>query len=381
MSKRNSGPRVGSLPAADGVLLSADDPSSASALIGVLRRDKGMLERELGRVKRELDLVKGKSEVKVSQLEEALSNSNAMIAQLKSDVVTAVAQKQKTESEMQLLQESIIDQASEISSLKTRQKCMDQEMARKDKDAQELMTAVRRYKTRVDYLKSKLRRSSHRRNSKSDYEESNSTTNILNGSTTINGSIHDFDQSPIGGRPSSLMSASVPGGGRRRDSIPFPGYMTSEEEYFRLVLLAAKLNAACSSGCITPNMMHETFSEGGGSGGGLENFNEITETEFDPKLMYSQIQLERVPFHKWHEWAQDYIITHHMPPLMGVDSSYPGYVGERSQSRNAKHKKKMNFAQKVARGTQQILIRILPRKKQRHSSAAIGVAAGGEWED
>lgn len=363
MIKRDGG-RVGSLPV---------EPSSALDESS-LRRDKAMLERELGRVRRELDLVKGKSEVKISQLEEQLNKSNTLVAQLKLDVELSISQKQKIESEMQLLQESIIDQASEISSLKTRQRNMDQEMARKDKDAQELMTAVRRYKTRVDYLKTKLRRSSHRRASKSDEE---STSNILNGSTTINGSIHD--QSPIGGRASSLMSTSMPGGvlpGTRRDSIPFPGYMTSEEEYFRLVLLAAKLNAASSSGSMTPgSTIHDTMSEGSG---GLENFNEVTETEFDPKLMYSQIQLERVPFHKWHEWAQDYIITHHMPPLMGVDStSYTGYV-DRSHSRNGKQKKKLNFAQKVAHGTHQILIRILPRRRKRHS---IGIAAGGEWED
>jgi hypothetical protein len=346
MKKRDSHPRVGSLP----VELASEDPVVA------LRKEKTGLERELGKLQRELDLVKGKSEVKVAQLEEALFRANQTLTQLKSDISVIASAKQTSDEELQLLHDSIIDQANEVSALKARQLGMDQEMHRKDKDAQELMIAVRRYKTRVDYLKSKLRRASAlRRSSFKSEEDGSSITVPLNGSIAAEG-----DQSPFTGGASSLMSASIPGG--RRDSIPFPGYMTSEEEYFRLVLLAAKLNVASQAGSATPSTVHDTMSVGSG--------NEVTETEFEPKLLYAQIVLEQVPFHKWHEWAQDYITTHRMPTLMGVERS-------RTSSKSGEKKTKLNIVQRVARSTQQILIRIFPRRHKQ----SIGVAAGGEWEE
>ena len=327
-----------------------------------LRRDKAHTEREVSRLQRELDLVRGKSEGKIQSLEENLERTTLSVGQLKAELEKATSEKSKIAAELSLLQDNLIDQELEISGLKTRQRLIDAELARKDKDAKQLLAAVRRYKTRIDYLKSKMRR--HRRASKSDEEGAV-------GSSLIAGSVED--ESPYNG---SMMTAgadsSVIGGtGGRRDSIPFPGYMTAEEEYFRLVVLAAKLNVGGSS---TPSTIDEPESLISASQlGDMDStaLEEVNEADIDARIMYARIQAERVPFHKWHEWAQEYVIIHHMPALMGVDSS--GMLGERKP-------KKPGFARRVVNGSKtklKALAKMIPFGRGRKRSS-IGIAAGGD---
>jgi hypothetical protein len=245
----------------------------------------------------------------------------------------------------------VVDQQNEIATLKSKQKHMDSEQARKDRDAAQLLAAVRRYKARVDYLKSKLKR--NRRASKSDEEN-------LDANVSLSYAASVGDESPYNSVITGGAS-SVGGGGVRRDSIQFPGYMTAEEEYFRLVVLAAKLNV---SGTTTPTVADEAESASQFVDESV-HVEEQMDPEIDPAFMYSKMKADRIPFHKWHEWAQEYVVSRHMPSLMGVDSSYYSATGERKV-------KKQGFARRVM---SKALSKLLGRSDKRKS---IGVAAGGD---
>ena len=312
--------------------------------LALAKKKRAELEREVSRLQRELDLVSGKSEGKIQSLEENLERANLTISQLRNELHISLSQKSKAESELHLLQENIIDQANEIGSLKHRHKLIDQELARKDKDAQALLSTMRRYKTRIEYMRSKMRR--QRRASVCEGD--------TNGSM-MNGSIED-DVSPYNGSNVTGLNSSNLG---RRDSIPFPGYMTAEEEYFRLVLLAAKLNIC---GIATPSTVVDD-----GIASETSGLDEVYEQELDPKNIYEQVQAEKVPFHKWHEWTQEYVVTHRMPALMGVDNSYLSQNG-------TERKKRVGLAKRVAQGGQKLL-RMISKRKKRNS---IGIAAGGD---
>jgi hypothetical protein len=325
---------------------------------GTVRKCRS-LELELAKVQREIDLVRGKSECKIQSLEECLERSNLSVSSLKAETVRLAEINHKQSEELHVLQDNIIDLANEISCLKNRHRLMDQELARKDKDAKELLVTVRRYKTRVEYLKSRLKKSGRRRSSAGD---------------DCGGSV-EGDESPYNsvlGTNSSVHGSSILGGTggvpgiARRDSIPFPGYMTSEEEYFRLVVMAAKLNVAGTTcGSSTPTTFHDdsvnsvTPSSIDRCGSFVNN--EVHEQDIDAKIMYATLVAEHVPFHKWHEWAHEYVVAHRMPALVGVDSSYQGSTPKR---------KTRSFAKKFT----QKLMKFIPRRKR----GSIGIAAGGD---
>jgi hypothetical protein len=341
--------------------------SSDPPIIEQLKKEKAQVEREVHRLQRELELVKGRSEGKIQSLEESVERQTLAVGQLQAELDRAVELNKKLASELSILQDNVIDQQNEISSLQTRQRLMDAELARKDRDAGQLLAAARRYKSRVEYLKARLKRTTVRRggnNKGSDEDEVNASISLTGAS--FNASVGDESpfNSVLGGSVVTGTS-SVPAGGERRDSIQFPGYMTAEEEYFRLVVLAAKLNI---SGTSTPTTMddHESLT--------IENDSMISpeeeqnDPEIDPSFMYAKIQADRIPFHKWHEWAQDYLIARRMPVLMGVDAS--SFYIERKQ-------RKQGFARRVV---SKAISRIkeLGRKNKRKS---IGVAAGGDGVD
>ena len=313
--------------------------SSDPPVIEQLKREKAQSDREVSRLQRELELVKGKTGGKIQSLEEALERSSLSLGQATADLEKTSKSNAKLQEELSLLQDSVIDQQYEIASLKSRQKAIDSELARKDKDAAQLLAAVRRYKSRLDYLKSKLRR--NRRASKSDEE------NI-----DVNASYAPSygDESPY----NSVITNGTSSIGVRRDSIQFPGYMTAEEEYFRLVVLAAKLNI---SGTSTPTCADDSASQFVDE----SHVEEQMDPEIDPAFMYAKVKADEVPFHKWHEWAQEYVMSRHMPSLMGVDSSYYSASGERRV-------KKQGFARRVM---SKALSKLLGRSSKRKS---IGIA-------
>jgi hypothetical protein len=342
-------------------------PQESSDPLGTARRKRAELEREVGRLQRELDLVKGRSEGKIESLESNLERATLSLTHLKTELDNVTALSTKQAAELHALQDNIIDQANEISSLKTKLRLMDQELVRKDKDAKNLMATMRRYKTRIEYLRSKMMKY-HRRASKSDEDD---------GSVTMNGSVLTLNDYSPTGAPASVLGSSVAdrsftanGGGGRRDSIPFPGYMTAEEEYFRLVVMAAKLNVA---GSTTPSTIHDEDSvsispPASDITGAAEN--EVREQDIDAKIMYERLQAERVPFHKWHDWAQDYVIAHRMPGLVGMDSGLClSGIGD------VPKKKKKGLAKALA----QKLIKMFPKRNKKRSS--IGIAAGGDGLD
>lgn len=221
--------------------------SSDPPIIEQLKKEKAQAEREVSRLQRELDLVKGRSEGKVQQLEESLEKETLAVGQLQADLDRAIEANKKLAAELSLLQDNVIDQQNEIADLRTKQRLMDAELSRKDKDAAQLLSAARRYKSRVDYLKTRLRKNGRRKTVASDEEDVNASISLTGAS--FNASVGD--ESPYN---SVIAGSSVTGGGERRDSIQFPGYMTAEEEYFRLVVLAAKLNV---SGTTTPSTMDD----------------------------------------------------------------------------------------------------------------------------
>lgn len=329
--------------------------------VEMLKRDKASADREVARLQRELELVKGKAEGKVQSLEETLERSNLTLNQLRGELEKISLDRARIEEESSLLQDKLIDQESEISTLKTRQRLIDAELARKDKDAKQLLACVRRYKSRLDYMRSKLRR--HTRRTSKSGEEENGQNSTLGGASVEDGGASPFNGSILTGTSSVL--------GGRRDSIPFPGYMTAEEEYFRLVVLAAKLNVA---GTTTPSTVvsgGEEQAESLISASQMMDstmIDEVNEADIDARIMYERVQAEKIPFHKWHEWAQDYCVSHHMPALMGVMDG----TSERKP-------KRQGFARRVVSGSTRklkALAKMIPigRNKKRNS---IGIAAGG----
>ena len=327
--------------------------SSDPPIIEQLKKEKAQMEREVNRLQRELDLVKGRGEGKIQSLEENLERQTLAVNQVQSELEKAVELNKKLAAELSLLQDNVIDQQNEIASLLSRQRLMDAELSRKDKDAAQLLAAARRYKTRVDYLKSRLRRNGRRGGKASDEEDVNASIS-LNGAS-FNASIGD--ESPY----NSVLGGSA-AGGERRDSIQFPGYMTAEEEYFRLVVLAAKLNISGSS---TPTTMDDHESTTIENDSMISPEEEHNDPEIDPSFMYAKIQTDKIPFHKWHEWAQDYLIARRMPALMGVDAS--GLNTDRKP-------KKGGFARRVVNKAITRLIQLGKRNKRK----SIGVAAGGD---
>ena len=141
--------------------------SSDPPVIEQLKREKAQSDREVSRLQRELELVKGKTGGKIQSLEEALERSSLSLGQATADLEKTSKSNAKLQEELSLLQDSVIDQQYEIASLKSRQKAIDSELARKDKDAAQLLAAVRRYKSRLDYLKEpkslQIRRRKYRR--------------------------------------------------------------------------------------------------------------------------------------------------------------------------------------------------------------------------
>jgi hypothetical protein len=323
-----------------------------------LKKKRAQLEREVERLQRELDLVKGRSDGKIQSLEQSLERATLAVGQVQADLDRATELNQKLSQELSLLQDSVIDQQNEIATLKTKQRLMDAELSRKDKDAAQLLTAARRYKARVDYLKSRLRRTRRGHAMKSDEEDANA-------SMSINASVAG-DESPY----NSVLGGSVVTGTssvvvqERRDSIQFPGYMTAEEEYFRLVVLAAKLNVSGTSTPSTVDEMPESILMENDSMMAVDA-DEQNDPEIDPTTMYSKIKANKVPFHKWHEWAQDYLIAHRMPTLMGVVHSNSFF--ERKQ-------KSQGFARRVVSKALSRLRSIGTRNKRK----SIGIAAGGD---
>ncbi|EER05680.1 hypothetical protein Pmar_PMAR011726 [Perkinsus marinus ATCC 50983] len=79
--------------------------------------------------------------------------------------------------------------------------------------------------------------------------------------------------------------------------IPQSKPMSAEEEYFRMVVLAVKLNS--------------TY---------LDNLG-----LFDPKDLYGRACEEKVPFHQWHRWVESQMIRGVYRPLAG---SAPGVDSE-----------------------------------------------------
>lgn len=339
--------------------------SSDPPIIEQLKKKKAQLEREVERLQRELDLVKGRHAGKIQSLEEELERSSLAVGQLQGELDRALESNKSLSKELSLIQDGLIDQQNEIATLKNKQRLMDAELSRKDKDAAQLLTAARRYKARVDYLKSRLRR--HRRGTgatKSDEEDVNASISLTGAS--FNASIGGGDESPfnsvLGGSVVTGASSVLPG--ERRDSIQFPGYMTAEEEYFRLVVLAAKLNV---SGTSTPSTFDEPESIV------LENDSMIAindeeqnDPEINPTVMYSKLKANRIPFHKWHEWAQDYLIAHRMPSLMGVMHG-DSFFQEKKQ-------KKQGFARRVVSKAISRIKSIGSANKRK----SIGIAAGGD---
>lgn len=331
--------------------------SSDPPIIEQLKKEKAHVEREVIRLQRELDLVKGRSEGKVQHLEESLERQTLAVGQLQGELDRAIETSKKLTAELSLLQDNVIDQQNEIANLRTRQRLMDAELVRKDKDAGQLLSAARRYKSRVDYLKSRLRKNGKRgKTGASDEEDVNASISLTGAS--FNASVGD--ESPYN---SVVAGSSVTGGGERRDSIQFPGYMTAEEEYFRLVVLAAKLNI---SGTSTPSTMDDPEVVVIENDSMIAADEEQNDPEIDPAFMYSKITTDKIPFHKWHEWAQDYLIARRMPTLMGVDGT--SFYGQRGQ-------KKQGFARRV-------VSRAISRLKdlgKRNKRKSIGIAsAGGE---
>jgi hypothetical protein len=328
-----------------------------------MKRDKAQADREISRLERELELVKGKSHGKIQSLEENLERTNLALSQLRAEMEKVTMDRARITEELSGLQDTLIDQENEMSKLRTRQRLIDAELAKKDKDAKQLLACVRRYKTRIEYLKSKMRRA--RRASKSDEEGDGNKSSLIGGASV-------GDESPYTASILTNGAGSSVVGPSRRDSIPFPGYMTAEEEYFRLVVLAAKLNVA---GTTTPSTVDDPDCLISASqldmmdSTGIE---EVNEADIDPKVMYDRLQSEKIPFHKWHDWAQEYVVSHHMPALMGVDCS--GFE---------KKPKKQGFARRVVNGGKKIkelaskMIH-LGRTKKRGS---IGIAAGGDGLD
>jgi hypothetical protein len=137
--------------------------------------------------------------------------------------------------------------------------------------------------------------------------------------------------------------------------------------------MAAKLNMAgtATGGSSTPTTINDdivsvTPSSMDGCGSFVNNQSgneEVHEQDIDAKLMYSRLVAEQVPFHKWHEWAQEYVMAHRMPALVGVDNSYM------REQINGKRSRKG-----FAKALKQKLLKMIPRKKR----ASVGVAAGGD---
>lgn len=292
-------------------------------------RSKRTLDLEVTRLERELDLIKTKSECKIGLLEENLERANLTCTKI-------LSEKQKIQEELSLLQDGLIDQQTEIGILQAKVKHMDSELHRKDKDAKSLLAAARRYKSRVEYFRTKLRSRSNRRYSDED-------------SSVITGGVTDDDDG-------SILSSTIGGsnlGAPRRDSIPIPGYMTAEEEYFRLVVLAAKLNIAGTS---TPSTFDGADSEE------QSITEEVNEADIDSTRMYFQVQNDKVPFHKWHCWAEDYVVAHHMPPLMGVEAA-------------PEENKRVSFSRKLLSGSKKTLKAFARLFSLKRKSSPIGIAA------
>lgn len=338
------------------VIVSSDLP-----LVEQLRKEKTQGEREVARLERELELVKGRSEGRIQALEQNLERTNLSLDQHLGELERLTAEKNKLVQELSLLQDSVIDQQGEIAQLRHRQTLIDSELARKDKDAKQLLAAARRYKTRVDYLKSKLRR--NRRASKSDEEELGAPSLDNESSSPLNASL--LTSSAIGGEKDKTC---------RKDSIQFPGYMTAEEEYFRLVVMAAKLNI--SSGTSTPTTADDQPESASVMLDSPPEADEVRhDPEMDPRTMFERAQSEQIPFHKWHEWAQDYVLAHQMPALVGVNfNTY--FKGDKSNGRPG-------FARRVLTGGKKklkALVNLIPMglvtssKKQK----SVGIAAGGD---
>jgi hypothetical protein len=328
--------------------------SSDPPIIEQLKKEKAQAEREVSRLQRELDLVKGRSEGKLQQLEESLEKETLAVGQLQADLDRAVEANKKLAAELSLLQDNVIDQQNEIANLRTKQRLMDSELSRKDKDAAQLLAAARRYKSRVDYLKSRLRKNGRRKTGGSDEEDVNASISLTGAS--LNASVGD--ESPY----NSVIAGSSVTGGERRDSIQFPGYMTAEEEYFRLVVLAAKLNI---SGTNTPSTMDDPEVVVIENDSMIAIDDDQMDPEIDPSFMYSKIRADKIPFHKWHEWAQDYLIARRMPTLMGVDGNGSFYSDRKG--------KKQGFARRV-------VTRAISRLKdlgRRNKRKSIGIAAAG----
>ena len=330
--------------------------SSDPPIIEQLKKEKAQAEREVSRLQRELDLVKGRSEGKVQQLEESLEKETLAVGQLQADLDRAIEANKKLAAELSLLQDNVIDQQNEIANLRTKQRLMDAELSRKDKDAAQLLSAARRYKSRVDYLKTRLRKNGRRKTVASDEEDVNASISLTGAS--FNASVGD--ESPYN---SVIAGSSVTGGGERRDSIQFPGYMTAEEEYFRLVVLAAKLNV---SGTTTPSTMDDPEVVVIENDSMIAPDEEHNDPEIDPAFMYSKIRADKIPFHKWHAWAQDYLIARRMPALMGVDGSGSFYDERRT-------KKQGGFARRVVSKA----ISRLKDLGKRNKRKSIGIAAAG----
>lgn len=330
------------------VIVSSDLP-----LVEQLRKERTQGEREVARLERELELVKGRSEGKIQALEQNLERANLSLDQHMGELERVGVEKNKLVQELSLLQDSVIDQQGEIAQLRHRQNLIDSELARKDQDAKQLLAAARRYKTRVDYLKSKLRR--NRRASKSDEEE------------LVAASLENESSSPL--NASLLTSSAIGEKNCRKDSIQFPGYMTAEEEYFRLVVMAAKLNI--SSGTSTPTTADDQPESESVMLDAPPEADEI-----DPRTMFERAQSEQIPFHKWHEWAQDYVLAHQMPTLVGVN--YNTYLkGDKANGGRP------GFARRVLTGGKKklkALVNLIPiglvtsSKKQK----SVGIAAGGD---
>ncbi|KAF4719013.1 hypothetical protein FOZ62_020983, partial [Perkinsus olseni] len=78
-------------------------------------------------------------------------------------------------------------------------------------------------------------------------------------------------------------------------AIPQSKPMSAEEEYFRMVVLAVKLNS--------------TY---------LDNLG-----LFDPRDLYRRACEEKVPFHQWHKWVESQMIRGVYRPLAGSAPTSP----------------------------------------------------------
>lgn len=91
------------------------------------------------------------------------------------------------------------------------------------------------------------------RASKSDQEGETGQQSSISGAASVGDESPYTASSFTNGAISSVLGTH----GDRRESIPVPGYMTEDEEYFRLVVMAAKLNV---SGTSTPSTIDEPES-------------------------------------------------------------------------------------------------------------------------